>query len=51
MVKKGHAISAILETGIFEKLVKIKYDVPNSKLEMLDDYYTRDRRRLWLPSL
>ena len=41
MIKKGHAISAILETGIFGEVVKIKYDVPNSKLEMLDDYYTR----------
>ena len=41
MIKKGHAISAILETGIFGELVKIKYDVPNSKLEMLDDYYTK----------
>ena len=35
------AISAILETGIFGEVVKIKYDVPNSKLEMLDDYYTK----------
>ena len=41
MIKKGHAISAILETGIFGEVVKIKYDVPNSKLEILDDYYTK----------
>ena len=41
MIKKGHAISVILETGIFGEVVKIKYDVPNSKLEMLDDYYTK----------
>ena len=41
MIKKGHAISAILETGIFGEVVKIKYDVPNRKLEMLDDYYTK----------
>ena len=41
MIKKGYAISAILETGIFGEVVKIKYDVPNSKLEMLDDYYTK----------
>ncbi|HEX2986014.1 MAG TPA: V-type ATP synthase subunit A [Caproiciproducens sp.] len=31
-------ISGILETGLFEKLVKIKYDIPNNKLEMFDDY-------------
>ena len=41
MIKKGYAISTILETGIFGEVVKIKYDVPNSKLEMLDDYYTK----------
>lgn len=41
MIKKGYAISAILETGIFGEVVKIKYNVPNSKLEMLDDYYTK----------
>ena len=46
MIKKGHAISAILETGIFGEVVKIKYDVPNSKLEMLDDYYTKIDRAL-----
>lgn len=31
-------ISKILSTGIFDKLIQIKYDVPNSKIEMLDDY-------------
>ena len=41
MIRKGHAISTILATGIFGEAVKIKYDVPNSKLELLDDYYTR----------
>ncbi len=33
-------ISKILATGLFDKLVKIKYDVPNDKIEMLDDYIT-----------
>ncbi|MBS4784841.1 MAG: V-type ATP synthase subunit A [Clostridiales bacterium] len=41
MVKKGHTISSILETGIFSDVIKIKYDVPNNRLELLDDYYTR----------
>lgn len=31
-------ISRILETGLFDKVVKIKYDIPNDKLEMFDDY-------------
>ena len=29
-------ISKLLATGLFDKLVKMKYDVPNDKLEMLD---------------
>lgn len=31
-------ISRILETGLFDKVVRIKYDVPNDKLEMFDAY-------------
>jgi V/A-type H+-transporting ATPase subunit A len=26
------------KTGIFEKVISIKYDVPNDKLELLDGY-------------
>lgn len=32
-------ISKLLATGVFDKLTKIKYDIPNNKLEMFDDYY------------
>ena len=31
-------ISRIQETGVFDKIIKIKYDIPNNKLEMFDDY-------------
>lgn len=31
-------ISKVIKTGIFDKLTRIKYDVPNDKLEILDDY-------------
>jgi V/A-type H+-transporting ATPase subunit A len=31
-------ISRIMETGLFDKIAKIKYDIPNDKLEMFDDY-------------
>ena len=31
-------ISRISESGIMDKVVKIKYDIPNDKLEMFDDY-------------
>ena len=39
-------ISKLLATGIFDKLVKIKYDVPNNKLEMLDGYITEIDEKL-----
>ena len=31
-------ISRISELGLFDKLAKMKYDVPNDKLQMFDDY-------------
>ena len=31
-------MNTILETGVFEKIVKIKYDIPNDNLEMFEDY-------------
>ncbi|MDE7281190.1 MAG: V-type ATP synthase subunit A, partial [Ruminiclostridium sp.] len=37
-IKKGVLFSDIVKTGIFDKLIKIKYDIPNDKPEMFDDY-------------
>ena len=34
-------ISAVLHTGIFDELIKIKYDVPNSALDLLDGYFKK----------
>ena len=31
-------LSKISEQGLFEKLVRMKYDIPNNKLEMFDEY-------------
>ena len=31
-------LARIIELGLFDKLTKMKYDIPNSKLEMFDDY-------------
>ena len=31
-------ITQIIGLGLFDLLVKMKYDVPNNKLEILDDY-------------
>ena len=30
-------MSKLTETGLFDKLIKMKYDVPNNKLELLDE--------------
>ena len=38
LVNAGIPISRVLETGLFDKLTKMKYDVPNDKLQMFDDY-------------
>lgn len=39
LVSRNIPISNILSTGIFDKLTRIKYDIPNDKLEMFEDYY------------
>jgi V/A-type H+-transporting ATPase subunit A len=40
LVAREKPISQIIETGLFEKVVRIKYDVPNDKPELFDGYYT-----------
>lgn len=39
VIQQGKAFSLLLNTNIFEKVIKIKYDIPNDQLEMFDDYY------------
>ena len=38
LVAASIPISRIQETGLFDKIVKMKYDIPNNKLEMFDAY-------------
>lgn len=38
-VAQGKVVRAISETGIFEQLIKMKYDIPNDHIEKLDIYY------------
>ncbi len=38
-MKLGQAFSLIAKTNIFEKIIRIKYDIPNDHLEKFDDYY------------
>ncbi len=37
-VAKKIPVTLIKETGIFEKVIQIKYEVPNDKLALLDEY-------------
>ncbi len=39
VIKQGKAFSLITNTDMFEKVIKIKYDIPNDSLEMFDQYY------------
>ena len=39
VVNAGKPIRLIMETGIFDKVIKMKYDVPNNHLDLFDDYY------------
>lgn len=38
IVTQNIPLSKILNLGLFDKLTKMKYDIPNSKPEMFDDY-------------
>ncbi len=34
----GMPVSVLKEEKIFDKIIAIKYDVPNDRLDMFDDY-------------
>ena len=36
--RKAFPCPACSETGLFDKLIKMKYDIPNDQLEMFDEY-------------
>ena len=38
MLTKEIPISKVIELGLFDKLTKMKYDIPNSKPELFDEY-------------
>lgn len=46
LVAANVPISGILKTGLFDKLAKMKYDIPNDKPEMFDDYMREIDRAL-----
>lgn len=37
-LSKGVSMSEIMETGFMEKVIKVKYDIPNDKPEMFENY-------------
>ncbi len=40
LVAAGKPVAGIAKSGILEKLIKMKYDIPNDKPEMFDGYIT-----------
>ena len=38
LIAMGMPMSVLRRENIFEKIISIKYDVPNDKLELIDDY-------------
>ena len=38
LVNMGMPVSVLKEENIFDKIISIKYDVPNDRLDMFDDY-------------
>lgn len=38
LIGMGMPMSVLQQDGLFEKIISIKYDVPNNRLDMFDDY-------------
>lgn len=39
LVTQGKPLSQVSQLGLFDKITKMKYDVPNDHIDMLDTYY------------
>ncbi|MBU1093407.1 MAG: V-type ATP synthase subunit A [Firmicutes bacterium] len=37
-INEGHSLNVLLDTGIMDQIIKMKYDVPNDELEKFDQY-------------
>ena len=37
-IAEGRPVSQIIKSGIMEKVIKIKYEIPNDKPELFDNY-------------
>ena len=38
-VSQGKVVRRIVDTGIFDQVIKMKYDIPNDNIDKLDTYY------------
>ena len=38
LVTMGMPMSILKESNIFDRIISVKYDVPNDRLDMFDDY-------------
>ncbi len=39
IIKQGKAFSLLVKSNVFEKVIKMKYEVPNDQLVLFDNYY------------
>lgn len=39
VLKEGKAFSLLLNTNMFERVIKVKYDIPNDNLDLFENYY------------
>ena len=39
LIEKGIPMRILISSGIYDKVISIKYDVPNDNLKLLDDYF------------
>jgi len=46
-IAKGRALSLILQSGLVEKVIRMKYDVANAESSKLDDYFGLIDQTIW----
>jgi V/A-type H+-transporting ATPase subunit A len=39
ILREGKAFSLLVKTNVFDKVIKVKYDIPNDQLVLFDNYY------------
>ena len=44
LISASIPIARIMETGLFDKLIKMKYDIPNDNLDMFESYIKQINR-------